>query len=81
MIKRLLFTLLLLVSFMQLKAVVCLPEWKYTRTISVTNANASAYTNFQVKVVLNTAALVAAGKMNINGDDIRFTDASCSKLN
>lgn len=81
MIKRLLFTLLLFVSFMQLKAVVCLPEWKYKRTITVTNANASAYTNFQVKVVLNTAALVSAGKMNINGDDIRFTDASCSKLN
>ena len=81
MIKRLLITLLLLVSFKQLSAVVCLPEWKYTRTITVNNANASAYTNFQVKVVLNTAALVAAGKMNINGDDIRFTDASCSKLN
>ena len=61
MIKRLLITLLLLVSFKQLSAVVCLPEWKYTRTITVNNANASAYTNFQVKVVLNTAALVAAG--------------------
>lgn len=81
MMKRLLIYLFLLIFAQEAAAVVCLPEWKYQRPITVTNANASAYTNFQVKITVNTQALISAGKMNINGDDIRFTDASCSKLN
>ena len=81
MMKRLLIYLFLLTIAQEAAAVVCLPEWKYQRPIAVTNANASVYTNFQVKVIVNTQALISAGKMNINGDDIRFTDASCAKLN
>ena len=81
MMRRLLIYLFLLIFAQEAAAVVCLPEWKYQRPITVTNANASVYTNFQVKVTVNTQALISAGKMNINGDDIRFTDASCSKLN
>jgi len=31
-------------------------------------------------VIINTQALIAAGKMKANGDDIRFTDANCNNL-
>lgn len=58
----------------------CLPGWKYNRSITVSNSNASVYSNHQVKLIVNTQALIAAGKMNINGNDIRFSDAACNNL-
>ncbi|MBC7426676.1 MAG: DUF2341 domain-containing protein, partial [Bacteroidia bacterium] len=44
------------------------------------NSNVTAYTDFQVKVIVNTQALVSAGKMNNKGYDIRFTDSLCNVL-
>lgn len=80
MIKRLLLYTFLTSLFLNNLHSACLPNWKYNRSITVTNSNASAYTNFQVKVIVNTQALIAAGKMNINGNDIRFTDVNCNNL-
>ncbi len=79
MTRRLLTLFLLFASLQQVKAI-CLPGWRYNRTVTVTNSNTSAYSNEPVKVIVNTQTLVAAGKMLANGDDIRFTDASCNLL-
>jgi gliding motility-associated-like protein len=78
--KRLLLISLLIFCFRNSASAICLPGWSYNRPITVTNSNASAYTNFQVKLIVNTQALISAGKMNINGNDIRFTDANCNNL-
>lgn len=80
MTKRLLVFLLLLSSLQASYGISCLTGWRYNRSITVTNSNASVYSNFQVKLVVNTQALVAAGKMQANGNDIRFTDGSCNNL-
>lgn len=80
MTRRLLTLILLLATFKQIHAA-CLPGWRYNRSITVTNSNVSAYANQPVKVILNTQALISAGKMQANGNDIRFTDASCNLLN
>lgn len=80
MTKRLLFLLLLISGFHLSHAISCLPGWRYNRSITVNNSNASTYTNFQVKLTVNTQALIAAGKMQANGNDIRFTDGACNNL-
>jgi|GEM_PF-6213512 Fe-S cluster assembly iron-binding protein IscA len=44
--------------------------------VTVDNSqNASALTDYQVKVVVDTASLIAAGKMNADCSDVRFTDS------
>jgi hypothetical protein len=59
----------------------CLPQWRYQAPITVNNtANPAALSGFQVKVVLNTAAPIAAGKMQASGSDIRFVDGTCTPL-
>jgi hypothetical protein len=59
----------------------CLSGWQFQAPITIDNStNASALTNFQVAVTLNTSALVSAGKMRSDGNDIRFTDGSCTLL-
>ncbi|MCC6817531.1 MAG: DUF2341 domain-containing protein, partial [Bacteroidia bacterium] len=81
MTRRLLILLFLFSTVHLLHAVTCLPGWSYNRSVTVTNSNSSAYTNQPVKIILNTQALISAGKMLANGDDIRFTDGSCNLLN
>jgi len=49
-------------------------NWDYRRAIAVTNNVASDLTDFQVLFTIDTAALVTAGKMEADGDDIRFAD-------
>lgn len=80
MIRRLLLYTTLFLLYGNASAAACLPGWKYNRAITVNNTNAAAYTNLQVKVIVNTQALIAAGKMKVNGDDIRFTDSLCNNL-
>ena len=59
----------------------CLPAWSYRAPITVSNtASPTALSDFQVKVTLNTAALIAAGKLQASGNDLRFVDASCTQL-
>ncbi|HEY1046782.1 MAG TPA: DUF2341 domain-containing protein, partial [Bacteroidia bacterium] len=81
MIKRLLLTTILFITFNQTFGINCLPEWKYFRTVKVNNTNGSAYTDLQVQITINTQALISAGKMNVAGNDIRFTDSLCNPLN
>ena len=44
--------------------------------LTINNPNATALTNHQVLVTVNTAALVAAGHMQADGDDIRFVNST-----
>jgi hypothetical protein len=55
----------------------CLQNWTYTTPVTITNANPTPLLNFQVKLVVNTAALVGAGHMQASGNDIRFTQGNC----
>lgn len=55
----------------------CLQDWQYSRPISVRNFIFGLLNDWQVKVVVNTQALIAAGKMNPDGSDIRFTANDC----
>jgi len=59
----------------------CLSAWLYRLPITINNPNSTAVTNFQVGITINTQALITAGKMQSNGNDIRFTDGSCNVLN
>lgn len=56
-----------------------LPGFSYSLPITITNSNA-AVTDAQVKLTVNTATLVANGKMLASGNDIRFTDTLCNTL-
>lgn len=56
----------------------CGTGWSTTVPITITNPNAIAYTNFEVRIVLDTATLVSAGQMRADGADMRFaTTTAC----
>lgn len=60
----------------------CIVGWPYKKTITINNTtNSNLHTNYQVSVIINHAALVAAGKSTATGSDLRFTDANCNILN
>ena len=59
----------------------CYPGWQYRMTITITNNNSSAYTNFEVRDSVNTQVLIIGGKMKADCGDIRFTDTLCNPLN
>lgn len=50
----------------------CFTGWQHNSPLTITNAG-SALSNQQVKLTINTASLVAAGQMQADGDDIRFS--------
>lgn len=50
-------------------------NWNYRTPIQVTELNGVNQTNYQVKLTYNTSTLVAAGKMQASGADIRFADS------
>lgn len=56
-----------------------LTGYRYRLPITISNIN-TALTDFQVKLIINTQALVSANKMLANGNDIRFTDSLCNNL-
>lgn len=56
----------------------CLPAWQYRMPLTVSNANATALNDHQVNVVVNTQALISAGKMNMDGSDMRFAIDCCT---
>jgi len=47
-------------------------NWMYRQTVTVTSA--SSLTDFTIHVVVDTATLITAGKMQSDCDDIRITD-------
>jgi gliding motility-associated-like protein len=55
----------------------CLTGWNYRVPITIDNtANASALSDHQVLVTVNTQDLVVSGKARISGQDIRFLNES-----
>jgi len=59
----------------------CITEWEYLMPVTITNNASNTLSNYQVKVIVNTASLISAGKMISTGDDIRFVDpATCNNL-
>ena len=54
--------------------------WLYRTPFTVTGTTAGAQADYQVQVVLDTASLVVAGKMQQSGADIRFTNAADEEL-
>lgn len=56
-------------------------SWQYRKVITVGYTGATTLTDFQVSVDIGTSALIAAGKMQSDCDDIRFTDQNGKLLN
>lgn len=52
----------------------------YQRPITITGSTSGPLTDYSIPVTVDTAALVAAGKMKATGDDIRFTNSSGTQL-
>jgi hypothetical protein len=52
-----------------------LTAWQYRMPFEATDSSGSTLTNYQVRLQVNTAALVSAGHMNAAGNDIRFADS------
>ena len=48
-------------------------QWNYRSQITVTENSGSDLSNYQVLVRVNTATLIAQGKMNPDGSDVRFS--------
>lgn len=49
--------------------------WQYRMPVSASDTSGFTLTNYQVRLSINTAALIAAGHMQASGDDIRFGDS------
>lgn len=75
--KKLILPVLIALIINQLSFANCLNGWSYAIPITVTNSLSTPLVNFQVKVTVNTAALVTAGHMQPSGADIRFTRGDC----
>jgi hypothetical protein len=48
--------------------------WLYRQRVDITNNESTDLTDFQVKITLDTATLITAGKLQSDCDDIRITD-------
>ena len=58
-----------------------LTGWQYRRPVTIDNTNNSNdLTDYQVLVVADTQSLIQQGKMQADGDDIRFTDSDGTTL-
>ena len=58
-----------------------LTGWQYRRPVTIDNTqNSNDLTDYQVLVVVDTASLIQQGKMQADGDDIRFTDSDGTTL-
>jgi hypothetical protein len=51
-------------------------SWHYRKAVQITNPSGSNLTDFQVNISIGTSALIAAGKMQSDCDDLRVTDAN-----
>ena len=73
-----LFSLLMLGNFAFAQN--CLQNFTYGQAVTVSNPNATALTDHEIKITVNTAALVTAGKMESDGRDMRFTSTACCDI-
>lgn len=55
----------------------CYSGWNYRMPVTITNTNATALSNHEVQLSINTSALISAGKMQAQGSDIRFYGGGC----
>lgn len=70
--------LLLLITGLFALPILAQPSgWSYRFPITITENSGTNLYNYQVRVVLNTQALVSAGQMDATGNDIRF-GGTCS---
>jgi hypothetical protein len=53
-------------------------SWAYRMPITITENSGNSLTDYQVLVTINTASLIAAGKMRSDCGDIRFADDGTS---
>jgi hypothetical protein len=58
----------------------CLSGWTYYTRIDIANPLRQTLTNHQVMLTIDTELLIRDGKMNVNGNDIRFADTNCNQL-
>jgi hypothetical protein len=66
--------ILLVIS--SLKSVPAQAALSYQRTVTVTNPSTISYTNYQVRLTLDTANLISTGKMRSDCGDIRTTNTA-----
>ena len=50
-------------------------SWMYRRAATISNDTGSTLTDFQVRITVDTASLISAGKMNSDCSDLRFVDS------
>ena len=55
-------------------------NWRYRQPITITEQSGNTLTDYQVKLTIDTASLISAGKMNSDCSDIRFTDENDNPL-
>lgn len=58
----------------------CAAGWAYYQTVTIDNSLGGNLTDYQVSIELNTAALVAQGKMRADGSDLRVYTTDCTLL-
>jgi hypothetical protein len=56
------------------------PTFMYRVPITINNPNSYDLTDFQVSIIVDTASLISAGKMQSSCNDIRFADESGNAL-
>jgi hypothetical protein len=75
------FTLLIFSFFCYfLPAQDCAPGWAYYQTVTIDNSQGGNLTDYQVAFELNTAELVAQGKLRADGADLRVYTTDCTLL-
>ncbi|RLC33225.1 hypothetical protein DRH14_05240, partial [Candidatus Shapirobacteria bacterium] len=57
-----------------------LTEYDYRRPITLSEQSSSDLTDYQVKLTIDTATLISEGRLQSDGDDIRFTDVEGTNL-
>ena len=59
----------------------CYSGFTYRLPIAVDNSKSAKLVNYEMKVIVNTLALISTGKMRSLGQDIRFLDSKGNELN
>ncbi|MGB0402784.1 MAG: DUF2341 domain-containing protein [Salibacteraceae bacterium] len=79
-VSLLLLSVVLVMLNISVTAQPCLNGWQYSKQVIIENQNGNALSNFQFSIDINTLQLINAGKMNLNGSDIRILDKSGAQM-
>lgn len=77
---RLLLFVLLLCSGISLTAQECTFDWQYYRTVNIETSNVTYSRPYQVRIPLQTADLIADGKLRADLADLRVFNATCDPV-